>query len=160
MKKFTDFILESGEMLASDPCHKVEQWTPSILFNNCKKGRWIVECTHINDIIMILKVTHEDARIMKPDAERYDVSCDSNQFGFFDFKYYQDKDIVEDLRKKDLGTNNFYNAMSYITLSNHPPMGSFGYGVVCRAEDSDSGYILTAHRAIDNQYVEFTCYLR
>ena len=50
--------------------------------------------------------------------------------------------------------------MSYITLSNHPPMGSFGYGVVCRAEDSDSGYILTAHRAIDNQYVEFTCYLR
>ena len=68
MKKFTDFILESGEMLASDPCHKVEQWTPSILFNNCKKGRWIVECTHINDIIMILKVTHEDARIIKPDA--------------------------------------------------------------------------------------------
>ena len=50
--------------------------------------------------------------------------------------------------------------MSYITLSNHPPMGSFGYGVVCRAEDSDNGYILTAHRAIDNQYVEFTCYLR
>lgn len=160
MKKFTDFILESGKMLASDPCFKLEKWTPSILFNNCKKGRWIVECTHVNDIIMILKATHEDARIMKPDAERYDVLCESNQFGFFDFKYYQDKNIVDDLKKINLGTNYFYNAMSHITLSNHPPMGSFGYGVVCRVEDIDSDYILTAQKSIDNEYVEFTCYLR
>jgi hypothetical protein len=160
MKKFTDFILESEKMVASDPCFKLEQWAPSVLFNQCKKGRWIVECIHINDIIMTLKITHEDARIMRPDIERYNISCESNQFGFFDFKYYHSKDAVDNLRKKNLGTNDFYNAMSHITLTNNPPMGSFDYGAVCRAEDSDSDYVLTAQKGIDNQYVEFTCYLR
>jgi len=151
------FILESGVLVASDPCYQLDSMIAyENIFENVMKGVWIasVQYDENKDIIRSMKISNESGTVMLNEEDYVDIAVDSGQFGFFDRKYYYDDESVSHLPKKSLGTMDFYNAMCYITLESDYRFGTTGYGVVS-SSNGDGTYKLIGRVGLNNEYVEF-----
>ena len=101
-------IIKLGEkVMVSDPCYGLGTWCQGIIENvlpgnyHCMvkysdEGDWGIR-------VAAIEVIHQDARVIRYEAQDFEVGVDSGQAGIFDYEYYakyhtssEDRDHVDD----------------------------------------------------------------
>lgn len=138
----TTFNVVSNKLRVTDPCYDMEIWCAHTL-ENVRNGKYTAIATRGNqgswgDRISELTIKHESVLNKKRlRFRRLDVNIgvDSGQAGFFDYDYYNNVKLNEQLDAS------FYNEMCEFTLS-ADQVGSNQNGVVSSSGFGDGVYSL------------------
>ena len=156
------FEVTSGKIVCSDPCYEIPTWCQEII-ENVANGTWEAEVVESGRVYRLF-VTHMNSNTggiedFVGESIGY-CGVDSGQFGFFDFDYYRNDKIAENLQKQDFGADfdeedgdSWYRACCKITIDEK--WGVMPFGAVSRSGYGDGSYEVKGVKNKKDEWVGF-----
>ena len=93
----SEFIVESGKLIVTDPCYQAGEEELQIILSNVKKGKWTASITYDEEkVIEKLSVLYEGK---KPSGKWHvcakPIAVDSAKAGIFDLEKYRRDDAIQ-----------------------------------------------------------------
>ena len=157
------FEVTSGKIVCSDPCYEIPTWCQGIA-DNVANGIWEAGIEYESNRVKRLFVTHTNSNTRRiEDFVGESIGCygvDSGQFGFFDYDYYRNDKIAENLQKQDFGAgydkedgDSWYRACCKITIDEN--WGVMPFGAVSSSGWGDGSYEVKGVKNENDEWVGF-----
>ena len=119
----TKKIIKLGEkVMVSDPCYGLDTWCQGVL-ENVLPGDYNCKVEHIDEGVFGVRVAaieaiHQDARVIRYEAQDFEVGVDSGTAGIFDYDYYVK--YHKSSKESDHCDDNWYDRIYDLTCENIP----------------------------------------